>query len=115
MTLNRKKIILLILHGMLGFALFRYSSISTYYGLMIILVGTYYILSMPDPKNQYPILFSAYIVGLEVLLRMTDAKLFWEFGKYPVIFFILLGVVRQRQLLNIFPPILIYFLFSIIY
>ena len=109
------KLILLFIHLLLGYLLssFTNNNLSTFLGIIIIIIGSYYILSMPDPKNQYPILFSAYIVGLEVLLRMTDAKLFWEFGKYSIIYFILLGVVRQRQLLNIFPPILIYFLLLI--
>ena len=101
------KLILLFIHLLLGYLLSSFTNynLSTFLGIIIIITGSYYILSMPDPKNQYPLLFSAYIVGLEVLLRMTDAKLFWEFGKYSVIFFILLGVVRQRQLLNIFPQI----------
>ena len=109
------KLILLFIHLLLGYLLSSFTNynLSTFLGIIIIIIGSYYILSMPDPKNQYPILFSAYIVGLEVLLRMTDAKLFWEFGKYSIIYFILLGVVRQRQLLNIFPPILIYFLLLI--
>ena len=109
------KLILLFIHLLLGYLLSSFTNynLSTFLGIIIIIIGSYYTLSMPDPKNQYPILFSAYIVGLEVLLRMTDAKLFWEFGKYSIIYFILLGVVRQRQLLNIFPPILIYFLLLI--
>ena len=109
------KLILLFIHLLLGYLLSSFTNynLSTFLGIIIIIIGSYYILSMPDPKNQYPLLFSAYIVGLEVLLRMTDAKLFWEFGKYSIIYFILLGVVRQRQLLNIFPPILIYFLLLI--
>ena len=109
------KLILLFIHLLLGYLLSSFTNynLSTFLGIIIIIIGSYYILSMPDPENQYPILFAAYIVGLEVLLRMTDAKLFWEFGKYSIIYFILLGVVRQRQLLNIFPPILIYFLLLI--
>ena len=109
------KLRLLLAHLLMGYLLtsFRNLNLSTFYGIIVIIIGTYYILLKPDSKSQYPILFSAYIVGLEVLLRMTDAKLFWEYGKYSIIYFILLGVVRQRQLLNIFSPILIYFLLLI--
>ena len=46
----------------------------------------------------------------EVLLRMTKASLFWEFGKYAVIYFILLGFSRRRSNINIHLPIFIYFL-----
>ena len=89
MTLNKNKIILLILHGMLGFVLFKYPSISTYYGLMIILVGTYCILHNADSKAKLPIIFALYITGIEVLLRMVGSNLFWEFGKYSVIYFLI--------------------------
>ena len=54
------------------------------------------ILVKPDPLGKYPLIFSAYIVGIEVLLRMTEANLFWEFGKYAVIYFLLLGMARKQ-------------------
>ena len=58
--------------------------------IFIILIGTFYILEKPDPLEKYPLIFSAYKVGLEVLLRMAGASLFWEFGKYAVIYFLIL-------------------------
>lgn len=91
--------------------LWCYPTLSTYYGLIIILVGTYYILSKPDPSGKYPLLFSSYIVGIEVLLRMTQSSLFWEFGKYSVIYFLLLGLMRNRDKIKLFTPIIFYFLF----
>ena len=104
------KINLLIIHGIFGFVLTRYSFLSTYYGLFIILLGTYFILEKPDPNEKYPLVFSAYIVGLEVLLRMTGANLFWEFGKYAMIYFLILGLLRKNNRVQIFSPILLYFL-----
>ena len=61
------KLILLFIHLLLGYLLSSFTNynLSTFLGIIIIITGSYYILSMPDPKNQYPILFSAYIVGLE--------------------------------------------------
>jgi len=96
------KINLLIIHGIFGFVLTRYSFLSTYYGLFIILLGTYFILEKPDPNEKYPLVFSAYIVGLEVLLRMTGANLFWEFGKYAMIYFLILGLLRKNNRVQIF-------------
>ena len=104
------RINLLILHGLLGFVLWEFPFLTTYIGIVTILVGTYYILSKPDPLNQFPLMFSAYIVGIEVLLRMTGASLFWEFGKYSVIYFLLLGIIRRRKSLHIYFPILWYFI-----
>jgi len=73
-------------------------------------LGTYYILGKPDPLEEYPLFFSAYVVGIEVLLRMAGSSLFWEFGKYAVIYFLLSGILRRSKKLNIYPPIAIYFI-----
>ena len=100
----------LILHVILGAVLWQFSFLSTYYGLFIIFLGTYYILGKPDPLEQYPLFFSAYVVGIEVLLRMAGSSLFWEFGKYAVIYFLLSGILRRSKKLNIYPPIAIYFI-----
>jgi len=103
------KINLLIIHGILGIVFTKYPFLSTYYGIFIILIGTFYILEKPDPLEKYPLIFSAYIVGLEVLLRMSGASLFWEFGKYAVIYFLILGLIRKNKKIQIYSPILVYF------
>lgn len=100
----------LIFHAILSIVLWKFSFLSTYYGVLIIIVGTYYILEKRDPHNLFPIFFSAYIMGSEVFLRMTKASLFWEFGKYAVIFFFILGFIRKTQVLNFYLPILCYFI-----
>jgi len=103
------KTLFIIWHIVLAFLLYQFPFMSTYYGLFIILLGTYYILGKPDSTGKYPLSFAAYIVGVEVLLRMTGAGLFWEFGKYAVIYFILLGIIREKTKIHIFTPILYYF------
>ena len=108
--INRQKILYVFGHLLLGFLLYEFPFISTYYGLIIVSFGTYYILGKPDPLEHYPLFFSAYIVGLEVLLRMTRSSLFWEFGKYAVIYFLLLGILRRSGKFQIYPPIVIYFI-----
>jgi len=104
------KTLFIIWHIVLAFLLDQFPFMSTYYGLFIILLGTYYILGKPDSTGQYPLSFAAYIVGVEVLLRMTEASLFWEFGKYTVIYFLLLGIIREKTKIQIFSPILYYFI-----
>jgi hypothetical protein len=49
-------------------------------------------------------------VGIEVLLRMCRSVLFWEFGKYAIIYFILLSILRTKRNININIPILTYLL-----
>ena len=108
--LNSQKILYVFGHLLLGFILHEFPFISTYYGLIIVSFGTYYILGKPDPLEHYPLFFSAYVVGIEVLLRMTGSSLFWEFGKYAVIYFLLLGILRRNKRLNIYPLIAMYFI-----
>ena len=110
--MNNKKynILLLIGHLVLGIILYQFTSFSTYYGTIVILMGTYYILVKHDPLEKFPLLFSVYIVGLEVLLRMTGAKLFWEFGKYAIIYFLFIGLIRANKKVHIPPPIILYFI-----
>jgi hypothetical protein len=107
---NREKIYLILFHVILGFVLRDFRFISTYYGLGIIIIGTYLILTYHDPKGHLPILFSCYIMGIEVLLRMGRSTLFWEFGKYAIIYFIFLGIVRKSKEINFNVPVLFYFL-----
>ena len=108
--INRKKILYVFGHLLLGYLCHEFPFISTYYGLIIVSFGTYYILGKPDPLEHYPLFFSAYVVGIEVLLRMTGSSLFWEFGKYAVIYFLLLGILRTSKKINIYLPIAMYFI-----
>jgi O-antigen ligase len=48
----------------------------------------------------------AYITGAEVLWRMTQAQVFWEFGKYSVVIILLVSVLRQGQLRGSALPLL---------
>jgi len=47
---------------------------------------------------------AAYIVGSEVLWRMTGAQIFWEIGKYGVsAIFVVAMVLNQRRRLPVLP------------
>ena len=107
---KKKKAPLFFIHCLVGLILWKFSFVSTYISLIIILIGSYVILNKPDPKGHFPLIFSAYIVGFEVLLRMTEARVFWEFGKYAVILFFILGFIRNKTKRKVHLPILIYFI-----
>ena len=109
-NMKNLKILFIIWHIVLAFLLDQFSFMATTYGLFILLFGTYYILGKPDFRGQYPSNFAAYIVGVEVFLRMTGADLFWEFGKYAEIYFLLLGIIRENTKIQIYYPILVYFI-----
>ena len=86
-----------LFHIILGYIFFLYPVLSTYYVIGILLIGTYFIAKKNDPVGKYPIIFSIYIVVMEVLLRMSGAKVFWEFGKYAIIYFMILGIFRKSS------------------
>lgn len=108
--LNDSRSRLVIVHLLLGYILWLYPFLSTYLGFGIFLFGIYRILFSANYNDKIPLYFSAYIVGLEVFLRMTEANLFWEFGKYALISFLILGSIRQSKGIKIYFPILIYFI-----
>lgn len=51
---------------------------------------------------------AGYIVGAEVLWRMTEAGVFWEFGKYAVSLLFILAILKWRLRLRAMP--LFYFI-----
>ena len=110
MKVIKNKRVILLFHVFLGYLLFLYPFLSTYLGLLIIMVSTYHILSSHNYDELLPLQYSAYIIGLEVLLRMSRSTLIWEFGKYSIIYFIILGLIRKRFVFNIYWPIILYFI-----
>jgi O-antigen ligase len=80
--------------------------------LYMILVFAYFCWQIIVKKNKelYVLLACAYFTGAEVFFRMTKAFIFYETGKYSVIWFSLLGLVFLGLRRNAFPYFL-YFLF----
>ena len=72
----------------------NYSGYSTFWGWSVVFSGVYYIIKYRNQYNEVGI-FSSYIVGLEIILRMTKAELFWEFGKYGLLTFLILGLLIE--------------------
>lgn len=87
-----KKYLLLIgLHAGLGFLFFIVPFFSKIYCLAILVFGAYYIIR--NKNTNYEALYAAaYIVGAEVIMRMTGGNLLYEIGKYGVIIFICIGM-----------------------
>ena len=83
--------LIIILHIVLGGIIFAYPPISTIYSVLIITFGIYYIVKNQN-RNHEALLISGYVVAVEVLLRMTDATMINEYGKYSIILFLLIGI-----------------------
>lgn len=82
---------LVLFHALLGVAIFIVPFLSKIYGLAIFFVGLYYVFKYKN-KDQEALYVCAYFVGSEVILRMTAGNLLYEYSKYSVIFFILMGM-----------------------
>ena len=85
-------IYLISFHALLGVLIFALPFISELYTLALFAFGVFYIIKKKN-KNNEVLIVSAYVVGVEVLLRMTGGGLLNEFGKYAVMIFMFLGMI----------------------
>jgi hypothetical protein len=96
-TFDLQKYLLLIgLHVLLGVLCKQSALIATAYAWSTLLFGLAWLSSQRQPEKFAAV--AAYIMGAEVLWRMTKASAPWEFGKYALIVILLLGCQRARPL-----------------
>lgn len=100
---------LLLIHAVIAVVIFLAPFLSRIYALVITIVG-FFIVYRSKNKNNEVILISAYLVGVEVFLRMTGGNFNNEFVKVSVIFFMLLGMLYSNFATNAF----IYWFFLIL-
>jgi hypothetical protein len=79
-------------HVPLALAMNRWAEVSTLHAVLTILGGLWWTGAGQDPLRVAYV--GAYIAGAEVLWRVTDARVLWEFGKYSTCAFFLLASVR---------------------
>lgn len=80
-----------LVHIIIGVIIFSAPFLSKLYSPIILLFGIFAIHKKQN-KNHEALLISAYVVGVEVLLRMTDGMYFNEYGKYSIIIFMIMGI-----------------------
>jgi hypothetical protein len=102
-------IYLILLHVFLGGLVFVLPFISKIVTLTILVFGIFYIVKNKN-KNNEALVVSAYVITVEVLLRMTDGMLLNEFGKYSIMIFMFLGMIYSGFSKNA----LMYWLFLIL-
>jgi O-antigen ligase len=88
---ERNYIFLIVVHILIGIVIFYVPFLSKIYGYLIIFGGTYMVLRNKNRSHEI-LLAAGYIVGSEVFLRMTDGNPVYEFSKYGVMMFILIGM-----------------------
>lgn len=82
-------------HVPLSILMFRYKELATAHAVLTALVGTIWMLSKQHLERAAYV--SAYITGAEVLWRMTDALVLWEFGKYSTAAILMMALLRAGQ------------------
>ncbi|MBL0012829.1 MAG: O-antigen ligase family protein [Flavobacterium sp.] len=85
---------MILLHIVIGALLYNNEIIPKVYGYSIIFGGILYIINSKN-KNNEVLYATAYMVGSEIVLRMTDGNPVYEFSKFGVIIFILVGIYFQ--------------------
>lgn len=84
--------LLIIFHAILGVLVFVLPFTSKLYTLVTFIFGLYFIIKTQNSNNEV-LIMCAYIVSMEVLLRMTNGMLLNEFGKYSILVYLLLGMI----------------------
>lgn len=99
---DKKYLFLILLHVVIGALLYNNEFIPKIYGYSIIFGGILYIINSKN-KNNEVLYATAYMVGSEIVLRMTDGNPVYEFSKFGVMIFILVGIYYQGISKNAVP------------
>jgi O-antigen ligase len=95
-------ILLILLHIVIGLVIFFIPIFSKPLAALVFIVGLFFTMKNQN-KNQEVLLFSAYIVGSEIFFRMTGGIILYEFAKYSIIFFMILGMYYNGFSKNAIP------------
>lgn len=99
---DKKYLFLILLHVVIGVLLYNNEFSPKVYGYSIIFGGILYIINSKNRNNEV-LYATAYMVGSEILLRMTDGNPVYEFSKFGVMIFILVGIYYQGISKNAVP------------
>ena len=99
---DKRYLFLIVLHLIIGLALYYLPFFPKIYGYSILVGGIYFVINARN-KNNEVLYAAAYIVGSEVVLRMTNGNPIYEFSKYGVMIFMLLGIYYSGISKNAIP------------
>ena len=101
----------IIIHILIGFAIYSLPILSKVYLIGVFGYYTYKILKTRQPQRPLQILMACgYVVGVEVFLRMTGGNFLYETSKYLVILFCLIGFFTIRRSKQPIPYVVYVFL-----
>jgi len=97
-------LLFIVLHVPLGLAMKLVPYVSTLHALAALAIALLLILCRyPTP---WVVAACAYLVGSETLWRMTDARVFWEYGKYALFLIVAVALLFRRQRTSTYLPLL---------
>ncbi len=97
----------IVAHVPLALLMREFSQVATMHAALVFVIGLSWALF--GRKAQQVSYIGAYITGAEVLWRMSDARIPWEFGKYALVVILLAALLRLPRLKLPLNPFL-YFL-----
>ena len=106
------QLLLALFHIGLGILLLS-GLISKVYSLLIVVVAIRNIVQSKNDQNQ-AILWSAYMVGAEVLFRMSGGMLFYELPKYSILLFLATGLYIEQKRHHVSVSYLLYILLLLV-
>lgn len=89
----RLPILFIVLHIPLGILLYNSSFLALIHPLIVIVYGLYWATRTANLEKVAHTV--AYLIGVEVLWRMADSPIFWEFGKYGAATLMLVALIRR--------------------
>ncbi len=108
-VLNTNKILwFTVLHIGLALLIDNFRFAATIHALLVFALGLWTALTSEDIRKVIP--YVAYIAGAEVLWRMSNAGVFWEFGKYATIAILVIALIKNKTPLKKSSLPILYFL-----
>lgn len=94
-TAMMSAIVFFAAHIPLALLMRQFSLAATAHALGTLMIGLWWAASGRRGLERV-VYLAAYIVGAEVLWRMTNAQVFWEFGKYATSVIFIVAILRNR-------------------
>ncbi|OXB20793.1 hypothetical protein B0A80_17870 [Flavobacterium tructae] len=92
---------MILMHAIIALVIFGLPFLSKIYALLIPIVGFFIVYRTKNANNEV-LIVAAYLVGVEVFLRMTGGNFNNEYVKVSVIFFMSLGMIYSNFSTNAF-------------
>jgi O-antigen ligase len=83
------------LHAPVGLLFYNFKSAAVLHAYLTLALGLYFVFEN-KPNSLIKIAYlTAYLTGVEVLWRMADAPIFWEYGKYAISLVLFAAIARS--------------------